>query len=218
MVITKAIVTSKLAELKAYCIAEDSRTSSFFTPVETAIDTYFSTATNLNTLLAEVVQFMYFDISRRTTKYENEFPLGLRTDFPAGYYDISECFFQFPELLNMSGADLYAAFVYGMPEAAEGETADGGESQEVPLSNPYLTAWATDIPTEADQDVQRVTALDEWCQDCGNADLVSLLEEQGKVTEKLGVQEIAGIIYNDRNMLAVINARGLSVYVPSYFK
>lgn len=222
MIVSKSQVIARLDELQEYSVAEDAKRATpseaairgFFTPVYAAVNTYFAAGGNVSGVLREIAQFMCFDIMRRTTKYEREFSMGLRSDFPAGYYDISECFYQFSQLLSVSNAEFYAAFSYGVPV----DPAGGGGTAVVPLSNSYLTAWATELPLQPEADLARLNALNDWCQDAGDSDLVALFENQGKIIEHLELQEIARIIYVDRKLKAVIAARGLSVYVPSYLK
>lgn len=206
-------VVDKLAALKAYSTAQDPLTAGLFAPVETAIATYFSdNAKGLAAALEEVVKYMYNDISRRTTVYEFEFDMYLASDFPTGYNDITECFYQFKELLAVSESSFFNAFVYGAPEGGEGAAA-------MPQSNPYLDRWAAEITAALDSDLANVQKLAEWCKNSGGCcDLVCLLENRGRILESKSVKEIAAMIYHDKKLKEVIIARHLIVYLPSYFR
>ena len=202
MVITKSAVLNKLAELKAYSVSRKPSVAGLFAGVEAAVEEYFSAGGGYGTVMSEIVQFMYFDIARRNTVYEHQFDLGLRTDFPVGYYDVGECFYQFPEIMSVSNLQFYNAFTL---------------DEMGLLTNPYLTSWQEVIPLQGEQDAQRLNALNEWCQNSGgNADLVSLLEDQGRVVSAMAGVEIAREIYLNRNVKKIIVDRNLSVYIPTY--
>lgn len=208
-------VIDKLAALKAYSTAQDPLTAALFAPVEAAVATYFSSnAAGLSAALEDVVKYMYNDISRRTTVYEFEFDMYLANDFPTGYNDITECFYQFEELLAVSESSFFNAFVYGAPDGAAGEGTTGA-----PLSNPYLDRWVAEITAALDSDLANVKALAEWCKNSGGCcDLVCLFENRGRTLESKTVKEIAAMIYHDKKLKEVIIARQLIVYLPSYFR
>ena len=216
MIITKLSVLEKLNVLESYSVNVDAATESLFAPVYNAVAAYFAGGSEgLAAALEEVVQYMYNDISRRTTKHEFTFDMHLASDFPKGYNDITECFYQFEELLTVSESSFFNAFVYGVPEGATGE--EGGA--EVPVSNPYLTRWAAEITAAITGDLENVQALAEWCKNSGGCcDLVCLLENRGRILESKTVKEIAAIIYHDKKLSEVITARQLAVYLPSYFR
>lgn len=211
-------VLNKLDALEQYSVTVDPATESLFAPVYNAIASYFAGGSEgLAAALEEVVQYMYNDISRRTTKHEFTFDMHLASDFPKGYNDITECFYQFEELLTVSESSFFNAFVYGVPEGATGE--EGGAVAEVPLSNPYLTRWAAEITAAITTDLENVQALAEWCKNSGGCcDLICLLENRGRIIESKTVKEIAAIIYFDKKLKEVIAARQLQVYLPTYFR
>lgn len=218
MIVTKIAVLEKLNALENYSVAVDPATESLFAPVYNAVSAYFAgSSEGLAAALEDVVQYMYNDIARRVTKYEFEFDMHLASDFPAGYNDITECFYQFAELLTVEEGSFFNAFVYGVPEGATSE--GGGAVAEVPLSNPYLTRWAAEITAAITGDLENVKALAEWCKNSGGCcDLVCLLENRGRITESKSVKEIAAIIYHDKKLNEVIAARQLQVYLPTYFR
>lgn len=209
-------VLNKLDALERYSVTVDPATGSLFAPVYNAVASYFSgNNAGLVAALEDVVKYMYNDISRRTTKYEFEFDMRLASDFPAGYDDITKCFYQFEELLTVSEGSFFNAFVYGVPEGAEGE--EGGA--EVPVSNLYLTRWTAEITAAITGDLANVQALADWCKNSGGCcDLVCLLENRGRILVSKTVKEIAAIIYHDKKLSEVITARQLAVYLPSYFR
>ncbi len=218
IIINKADVMNKLDALKAYSVAAEPATAALFAPVYAAVNAYFNADNSgLVAALEDVVKYMYNDISRRTTVYENNFDMHLATDYPQGYDDISKCFYQFSELLTVTDSSFFAAFIYGVPEGAGSE--DDGAAEEIPLSNPYLDRWTAEITAAITGDLANVQALAEWCKNSGGCcDLVCLLENRGRTLSYKTVREIAEVIYNDRLLLAVASARNLKIYVPTYLR
>lgn len=215
--ITKTQVLAKLDELKAYSIEQDAQTGPLFSSVYSAIDSYFNNQSDgLAQALTEVVQYMYNDLTRRSTIHEFEYEMKLPTNYPVGYNNVVDCFYKFASLLAMSNATFFNAFVYGVPEGA-GDSEGGGT--EVPISNPYLTTWATEITAAVNTDLQAVQTLADWCKNSGgNYDLICLLENQGRIVSQLKQKEKVRTIYLDRKVLEVITARNLRVYIPTYLR
>lgn len=219
MLVEKSAVTQKLNGLLVYSKSQDAKNAgaieALFSPVLVAVNSYFDSANPaLSSALNDVVQYMYFDINRRTTKYENEFDDNLPTNYPTGYADVTLCFHQFDGLLNVSNAAFFSAFVYEIQDTS-GD--GGGTTEPVPVSNAYLTQWTADITAAATGDAAKISALAEWCKNSeGNCDLIDLLEDRGKVLTQKSREEIAADIYIDRGVLEIINVRGVDVYVPTY--
>lgn len=217
MLIQKTVVIQKLNELLSYSKGQDAKNASaieaLFSPVITAVNSYFDNSNPaLGTALNDVVQYMYFDVDRRTTKYEHEFEQGLSNDFPIGYNDVTLCFYQFKTLLDVTASTFFSAFVYGIP-------VDGSGTDEIPQSNSYLTNWETEIQNAISGDLANVKALAEWCKySGGNADLVSLLEDRGQIVESKSQKEVSDLIYIERNVLAIVQSKNLGTYVPSIYK
>ena len=216
--ITKNQVITKLDELKTYSIEQDAQTRPLFSSVYSAIYSYFDNQSDgLAQALTEVVQYMYNDLTRRSTVHEFEYEMKLPTNYPVGYNNVVDCFYKFDSLLVISNATLFNAFVYGIPEGAR--DSEGGGGTEVPISNPYLTAWTTEITAAVNTDLQAVQTLADWCKNSGgNYDLICLLENQGRIVSQLKQKEKARTIYLDRKVLEVITARNLSVYIPTYLR
>lgn len=205
----KADVTAKIAALKAYSVARSSATAALFVPLEEVLTAYFDTGTpEISKACEDVVQYMYNDISRRTTIYENEFEAHMATDFPTGYEDVTECFADISGILTVSNSAFYAAFVFG----ADPVTGVTGS-----LSNSYLDAWTTLLTEAQTGDLAKVKALAAWCQNSGgSSDMIDLLEDRGNEIYSMTREEVAHSIYVDRKMLDVITDRELSTYVPTY--
>lgn len=217
MLIQKTVVVQKLNELLSYSKRRDAKNASaieaLFSPVITVVNSYFDNSNPaLGTALNDVVQYMYFDVDRRTTKYEHEFEQGLSNDFPIGYNDVTLCFYQFKTLLDVTASTFFSAFVYGIP-------VDGSGTDEVPQSNSYLTNWETEIQNAISGDLANVKALAEWCKySGGNADLVSLLEDRGEIVESKSQKEVSDLIYIERKVLSIVQSKNLGTYVPSIYK
>lgn len=211
---SKESVLQKINALKEYSVAADAATGILFEPVFVAVEKYFNgDNAAMAQALEDVAKYMYNDIYRRTTTYQFEFDMGLSTNYPQGYNDIEQCFYQFTELLTVTEQQFFNAFVYGLPPN------DPMATEQIPLSNPYLDRWATEITAAIDGDLQNVQALAEWCKNSGGkSDLICLFENRGVVTKQLNVKDIAVIIYRDKRLLDVAAARALPVYIPSYLK
>lgn len=210
----KESVLKKISILKEYSVAADVATGILFEPVLMAIEKYFnSDNAAMVQALEDVAKYMYNDIYRRTTTYQFEFDMGLSTNYPQGYNDIEQCFYQFAELLTVTDQQFFNAFVYGLPPN------DPMATEQIPLSNPYLDRWETEITAAIDGDLKNIQALAEWCKNSGGkSDLICLFENRGVVTKQLSVKDIATIIYRDKKLLDVARARALPVYIPSYLK
>lgn len=210
----KTDVTNKLAELKAYSITEEPLTESLFTPIESAVQAYFNAVVGTAGAFRDVVKYMYNDIFRRTTAYENEFPLNLPTNYPAGYGDIRTCFYNFAMLMEIDNETFYSGFVFESQSAGTGGT--GGATVVVPVRNTYLDTWTAAITNAATSNPASVSVLAEWCKNSeGDSDLVDLLEDRGIIIEQKSREEITKIIYNERGLLEVIQTLGISVYIPT---
>ena len=217
-IITQNEVLQKLDVLKAYSVMQDPATETLFAPCYDAVNAYYSADNaGMTQALEDVVKYMYNDLTRRTTQFEYNFDMRLATDYPTGYDEITNCFYQFAELLGVTEQQFFNAFVYGLPEGSSG--GDGGAVQEIPLSNPYLDDWTAEINAAITQDLANVKNLAEWCKNSGGCDdLISLLENRGRIVTQKTVKEKATIIYYDKKLIDVVNALNLSVYIPSYFK
>lgn len=62
-----------------------------------------------------------------------------------------------------------------------------------------------------------MNALSSWCQNAAaDSDLVSLLEDEGKILKSPDRQQIATDIYESKGMKDIIQTQGFDVYIPSY--
>lgn len=212
---TRTEIISKLNELKSYSSTKDALTEPLFTPIYSAVDSYFS-GSNVASALECAIKYLYNDITRRTTKHEHHFDMKLPTNYPAGYFDIRECFYNFKPLLEVSNEAFFASFVYGVPEGAGGSE-EGGAAEPVPISNTLLTSWTQSILAAKTGDETNINNLANWCLNSGgNCDLICLFENQGRIVESLSVKEKADIIFVERHAKEVIETLGLDVYIPSY--
>lgn len=208
---TKSEIIAKIAALKAYSKSQEPETEALFTPLEEAASAYFDGDKGaVSAALEDVIKYMYNDISRRTTIFEHNFDMHLATNYPAGYYDITECFADFSEIMQISNADFYAAFEEGIDE-------DTGE--ECIVSNSYIDKWVEDLEEAATEDVNKVQYLAEWCKNSGGScDVINLLENKGEIIEQLTKDEIVNQIYIETNMLNTIQSLGLTTYIPTYLR
>lgn len=210
----KTDVTNKLAELKAYSIAEEPLTESLFSPIESAVQAYFNAVAGTAGSFRDVIKYMYNDIFRRTTVYENEFPLNLPTNYPAGYSDLRACFYDFATLMEIDNETFYNGFIFESQSTGTGGT--GGSTVIVPVRNTYLDTWTTAITNATTLNPASVAAMAEWCKNSeGDCDLVDLLEDRGIILEQKSREEITQIIYIERGLLEVVQTLGISVYIPT---
>lgn len=217
--ITKTEVLNKINELLAYSNSQSPQYQSEFTALTQslidAVNNYFSiTPDGMIEALEDYVFQTYCDIFNRKVVYEN--PMGeLPTDYPEGYNDIRKCFYQFP-LLSVTPQQFHGAWVIGTPE---GSGEGGAPATPAPQSNAYIDLWTGEITSAPTNDVARVVAVNEWCQtNAGSLNLISLLEDQGKVLESPNTQNVANTIYNEHHLLEVLKTRGYEVYIPTYLR
>ena len=206
---TEDQIIQKIAELKAYSMVQNAATGALFAPLEEAIAAYYaSVRSDISAACEDVVKYMYNDIVRRTTIYEHFFDAALPTDFPAGYADLGDCFTDAGIILSTANNVFYAAFVY----APDPVTSISG-----PVSNSYINIWASLFTEAKTKDKARLDNLAEWCKNSGgSSDVIDLLEDKGEEISSKNREEIAAIIYLDKNLLEIINTLGLTTYIPSY--
>lgn len=119
--------------------------------------------------------------------------------------------------MNVTPQAFYAAWVIGVPEDPEGGGDGGTTPQPKPISNPYIDSELAGLATAPQDDLDAVNALSSWCQNAAaDSDLVSLLEDEGKILKSPDRQQIATDIYESKGMKDIIQTRGFDVYIPSY--
>lgn len=216
MLYSKQQITEKIDELKEYCKENSPYKNmdgsfdwdSFFVPLYATVNSYFSA--NMDDVSDEVnylIQAMYCDILRRTTKYENDdqFNFNISTAYPNGYSDVRNCFYDFSHIMNTNNETFLNSCTLDITTFA--------------IESELLDTWISSIATGHASDLQKVTTLAEWCANSGSCcDLINLLEERGKLLEMKGTRENAKIIYIDRHVLDVIRWFSLSSYIPTYYE
>lgn len=206
-------VLTKISILKAYSAGVNPLAETFFAPLETAVNSYFTQA-NIETELTNVVKYLYVDIWRRNTVFEYDYPLNLPTNFPTGWADVRQCFYQFSQLMAISNEDFYAAWIFEQPPLGQPLP-----DNPVPISNTLIDAWIPEINQAKTTDKSNLVTLAEWCKNSeGDSDIISLLEERGRITSTLLMRQIAEEIYIARGVLEIIKDRNAGVYIPSYYK
>lgn len=219
--ITKEEVLAKLDQFKAYSIEQEPSNEESYTelmaPLYEAVNTYFSTTpSGMIEALENYVHQTYCDISVRSIKYETPIEVNYPTDYPEGYNDIRTCFYTFP-LMETTQEDFFNAWVEGTP--TEPTAVEPPPSTPSIVSNSLIDQWLPEIQSAPTNDVARVKSVNEWCANtAGTGNMINLLEDQGRILDSKGTQEIAQIIYIDHHLLEVIRTKGFQVYVPSYIK
>ena len=220
--LTQTEIIAKLDTLKTYSITQKPQFEQYYIalmqPVYTAVNTYFSTIPEgMIEALENYVFQTYCDIHTRSIVYENPVEgASLPTDYPTGYNDIRDCFYQFDWVNEITPETFFNAWVEGIPVDPETHLPTG-ENQ--PLSNPYLTQWASEISTAHAPEVEAVVSVNTWCEtNASSLNLINLLEDQGRILQSSGTQQVANKIYNEHGLLDVLNTRGYSVYIPTYLR
>lgn len=198
-------VLSKLNTLKS---SSPSGGSTFFTPVENATSVYFITVRGGKNVFNSTVEAVYNDIYRRTVQYEHIFPVHYPEDYPVGYDNFWECFYNFAEIIDIDSATFNTGWYYG-PGEIEGE--------EVLQGNTYLDEWLNNITTWTSIGVSKLQTLIDWCEGVGPLSyLVAIIEDRGKLLYAKPREEIAHIIYTDRHLKQIITDFEVDAYVASY--
>jgi hypothetical protein len=207
---SKEQIINRIDNFKNYAEVESTTTpanwDTVLQPLYNAVDNYFK-GNNYSEDVNCLIQNMYVDILRRCTKYENDkqFDFGLSTDYPKGYDDISVCFYDFSEIMNISNETILNSYVIDITTMSATST--------------LVDGWITSITTANETDKENLNTLSEWCKNSGSGcDLVNLLENRGQLVGIKSTKEIATIIYHDRKLLDVIKQFNLTSYIPTYFK
>lgn len=219
---TQTEVLTKLQSFLSYSKTQKPEFEQYYTnlmtPVINAVNTYFSTIPEgMIEALENYVFQTYCDIHSRSIKYE--FPVegaGFPTDYPTGYNDIRDCFYNFDSIISTTPEQFFNAWVEGVPVDPETQLPTG-ENQ--PLSNSYLDQWESEITGAHADEVASVTAVNTWCEtNAGSLNLINLLEDQGRILDSKSMQQVANTIYNEHGLLDVLNTRGYEVYIPTYLR
>lgn len=220
--ITKQEVINKLDALKAYSVQQKPDFETYYTelmqPVYDAVNAYFNTSrSNFVKPVTEYVFQAYCDINVRNQQWEIDIPYNYPTDYPTGYNDLRDCFYSFNSLLSITNEQFFNVWVEETPTTGGTDSTGGGTLTPVPVSNPYLTTWQTEITDAPTGELSKINACVEWLKNSGdNTILIDLLEDRGTLISSMEREDIALMIYNDRHVLEVLNERNISAYIPSY--
>lgn len=219
---TQTEVLTKLQSLLSYSKTQKPEFEQYYTnlmtPVINAVNTYFSTIPEgMIEALENYVFQTYCDIHTRSIVYE--FPVegaGFPTDYPTGYNDIRDCFYNFDSIMSTTSEQFFSGWVEGEPIDPVTQLPDG---EYQPLSNSYLDQWKSEITGAHGDEVESVTAVNSWCEtNAGSLNLIHLLEDQGRILNSKGTKEVANTIYNEHGLMDVLNTRGYNIYIPTYLR
>lgn len=220
--LTQSEIIAKLNELKSYSISQKPQFEQYYTSlmesVYTAVNTYFETTpSGMIEALENYVFQTYCDIHTRSIVYENPVEgASLPTNYPTGYNDIRDCFYQFDWVNEITPQAFFNAWVEGQPTDPITGLPEGDIQ---PLSNPYLSEWTSEINTAHAPEVEAVISVNTWCENnAGSLNLINLLEDQGRILQSKDTQQVANTIYNEHGLMDVLNTRGYSVYIPTYLR
>lgn len=218
---TKNQVLSKLNEFLSYSVTQEPDFESEFTglmqPVITAVNGYFNTDRSaFKKPLDDLGLFLHNELWQRGAKWEGNFDMGLGTNPPESYNDLRKLFYQFP-LMRVAPETFYSVWVWGVPE---GSGEEGGATLDpIPLSNPLITSWVTEITSYPQTELKNIDSLATWLEtSMSQSGNVMLWEEAGALIEAPETKDIAKTVFIDRGLLEAVNILSLPVYIPTHLR
>lgn len=219
---TKEQIISKLDQFKAYSIANGKYSASDYTSkmqdLYTAVNSFYSRdRSNLKSELEKVVLYAHNDIWARNAKFENNFNMNFRYDYPDGYWDFGELFTDdfFTSIFNTTNEE----FLNAWKEKQIGFDSSTYTEIYALDYNSLVNDWVKAIPTDDSAVLEKIKNLADWYdKDLQGSSMVSLWEDQGNILSKKETQEIAQIIYINRKLKEVNDAFNIGLYIPTYLK
>lgn len=212
----KSEILDKLNRLKEISPSEGS---SFFNPVINLVNAYYSQCSQYVANVDEAIDMMDVDIYRRNTHYEHDWDRKMPTNYPAGYFNFWECFYDFHEILEVGEESFVDAWVWEQDPQPEPQPEPSPEPLWHIKENTFLTHWSGVIRSWVETGSKTLDILIDWLKHSGgNYFLVSKFETRGKLISSKSRLEIAQIIYIDRHLKEVMLDLGIDGFMPSYIK
>ena len=235
----KPLILAKLDELLEYSIAqiptlnyEEKETfgtyySSIVSSGAASVNAYYSVdRSNFKKPLNDLGLYLYNELWQRGAKWEDEYDLGLRDDFPESYHDLRKMFYNFDWLMNLSNDAFFKAWSYASPESDDPTMT----LPPVPSSNSYISRLCSELvltsvdpitgeqlTTVIEKELGNVESLATWLeQSMAQSGSVSLWEDQGALLEAPDTRPLAYQIFLDMGLKEAIDALNLPVYIPTY--
>ncbi len=235
----KQTILAKLDELLQFSIAqiptldyEEKETfgtyySSIVSSGSASVSGYFSEdRSQFKKPLDDLGLYLYNELWQRGAKWETEYDMGLRNDFPESYNDLRKIFYDFTWFMELSNEAFFNAWSYASPESADPLVT----LPPVPSSNGYISRLSSAlvlVATESEtgevsktifqEELENVDALATWLEkSMSQSGSVSLWEDQGALLEAPETKPLAYKIFLDMGLLEAINTLNLPVYIPTY--
>lgn len=211
---TKNDVLSKIENFRYYsismkpdCEAEFNSLIDDFIP---SISNYFDAdRSSFKTPLNEMQLYLYSDLMKRGTEYENPVDMQMSTNFPVAYNDLRKLFYSFP-FLTVTDSQFYNAWVF-----EESETGTG----LVPVSNSLLDLWKDDLNKSISDELGQLQSFNSWLSFAGSgAGMVMLWENLGKVLKSPKKDDLCKSIFIDKKLLEAIKVLNLPCYTPLIYR
>lgn len=240
---TKEQIVAKLEEFLQYSIAQiptldyeeketfDSYYTSIVSSGKSSVSSYFSVdRSKFKKPLDDLGLYVHNGIWERNAKWEKEFDMGYRTDYPEYYNDLRKLFYQFDWFMNLTNDDFFNAWVYASPESDDPTMPP---EPPVPESNGYISRLKSDlilVATESEtgevvskpiiqQEMENIDALGTWLEtSSGDYSPIMLWEDTGALVSAPTTQDIAKIVFIDRGLLEAVEVLGLPMYIPTYLR
>lgn len=210
----KQDILDKLERLKEISPDEGA---SFFTPLINAIDTYFTSCSGYAWNVNECVHLLSADIYRRNIVHEREYERKMRTDYPVGYFNLWECFYNAREILEADETEFVNSWVWELDPQPEPLPEPPPEPHYHIKENTMLTHWQSVLHSWQERGSSILDGVTDWCKHSGgNSYLVWLFEDSGHIVSQLTYRQIADIIYKDRHLKEVMSEFQIDAFMPSY--
>lgn len=210
---TKTIIHERIDALVSYCNAHKVANSrgyfwTYCQALKSAVTSYYETDTSgMQNAFAKMITQMDVDLIKRNTTWEHQFGSGLPTNYPYAYDDFAKIFNgggTFDEIMNISDADFFNGFPLR-------------ESDLYYENNPIIATWIETMGSAHSGETSKIDAITDFCENGGwNDGLISCFENRGIPTITKSKQDLARLIYIQKNAKPIINAFGWDLWIPSY--
>lgn len=239
----KQTILAKLDALLQYSISqiptldyEEKETfgtyySSIVSSGASSVNGYYSVdRSNFKKPLNDLGLYLYNELWQRGAKWETEYDLGLRNDFPESYHDLRKLFYDFDWFMELTNEAFFNAWSYASPES---EDPTMPPEPPVPSGNSYISRLCSAlilVATESEtgeivsksiiqEELENVDALATWLeQSMSESGCVSLWEDQGALMDAPETRPLAYQIFLDMGLREAIYTLNLPVYIPTYLR
>lgn len=215
---SKTEIFAKLDSLLAYSQTNNPDHASEFVPFiesfKVTVTAYFDTdRSHWAEMVRDYRYAIFSDLMGRGSTIETPHDLGFRNDYPTGYSDLRNLFYQFP-VMTCTNEQFFNAWVLGTPEEPDGETT---EPVEVVLYNSLLVGWSSDLLGLPDEEFESLQNLVNWLTDSlSRQEGITFWEKDYTVKEAPTTESIAHELFINRGFKEVIQTFNLTEYIPSY--